>query len=122
MVEDKRRGYACSAVAAYQRHVGKLEAYKRQAAETVHSAHQGVVGERLGGISLTVLSNRGFSGAYGDTILYKMKDEKGNMFSWFASGNVSMETGKTYRLDATVKAHSEYNGVKETQLTRGKVL
>lgn len=37
VVEAKRRGYACSAVAAYQRHLGKLELRRREAAETANS-------------------------------------------------------------------------------------
>lgn len=33
-----------------------------------------------------------------------------------------MDPGSEYTLDASVKDHVEYKGVRETQLTRGKVL
>ena len=57
----------------------------------------------------------------GTTILYKLKDIEGNDYSWFASNSI-FESSKTYIIKATVKAHNEYNGVKETQLTRAKII
>lgn len=118
-----RRGYACSAVASYQRFLGKLEAAKRERenAATATNEWVGKVGERLKGLELTVLSNKGFSGSYGPTILYKFRDGSGRTLTWFSSGETKLEVGTTIRLTATVKGHGEYNGVKETQLTRGKV-
>lgn len=121
-VEAKRRGYACSAVAAYQRHLGKLEE-RRKAAETVAvSQWVGTKGERLRGLKLRLESAKGFSGQWGDTLLYKFKDDAGNIFTWFASGSAEIEIGAEVVLDATVKDHKEYNGGRETVLTRGKVV
>jgi hypothetical protein len=120
VVEPKRRGYACSAVAAHQRALGLLELKRREREASANSHHVGVVGERLRGLELTVLSNRGFSGQFGDSVLYKMRDEAGNVFTWFKSGDGIMDVGNTYILDATVKAHTSYQGVLETQLTRAK--
>lgn len=119
-VEPKRRGYACSAVAAHQRALGLLELKRREREAAADSKHVGVVGERLRGLELTVLSNRGIPSQFGDCILYKMRDAAGNMFSWFKSGDGIMDVGNTYILDATVKAHTSYQGVLETQLTRAK--
>jgi len=120
VVEPKRRGYACSAVAAHQRHLGVLELKRREREVAVLSKHVGTIGERLRGLELTVLSNRGIPSQYGECILYKMRDAEGNMFSWFKSGEGIMDVGNTYILDATVKDHVEYQGVLETQLTRAK--
>jgi hypothetical protein len=120
VVEPKRRGYACSAVAAHQRALGRLELKRREREVSADSKHVGVVGERLRGLELTVLSNRGFSSQFGDSVLYKMRDDAGNVFTWFKSGDGIMDVGNTYILDATVKAHTSYEGVLETQLTRAK--
>lgn len=120
-VEAKRRGYACSAVSSYQRHLGRLEERRREKETAAESQHIGKEGERLRGLKVWLVSSRGIGGYYGDTILYKFKDEAGNILTWFSSGGAELEIGKEYVLDATVKAHGEYNGVKETQLTRGKV-
>lgn len=122
VVEPKRRGYACSAVAARQRAMGLLEIRRREAEAVKDSAHVGVVGERLRGLELTVMSARGMDSQWGTTILYKMRDAGGNVFTWFSSGGAGLETGKTIKLDATVKAHGEYKGVRETVLTRAKEL
>jgi hypothetical protein len=120
VVEPKRRGYACSAVASRQRALGLLEIRRREREASAHSKHVGMVGERLRNLELTVLSNRGRSTKFGDSILYKMRDADGNVFTWFKSGDGIMDVGNTYILDATVKAHTNYQGVLETQLTRAK--
>lgn len=122
MVEAKRRGYAASAVAAYQRHLGRLEVARREAESASESTYFGAVGQRLKGLELRCVSARGIETNYGGCVIYKLTDQQGNVFSWFSSGGADMDPGADYTLDATVKAHAEYKGVKETQLTRGKVL
>jgi hypothetical protein len=57
------------------------------------------------------------SSLYGISYLHKFQDKDGNVFSWFSS-SACLEEGKTYKGKATVKDHSLYKGVKETQLTR----
>jgi hypothetical protein len=118
IVPMNRRGYACSAVAAYQRHLSKLEVQRR---ERETSRHLFAVGERIKDLRVTCMSNRSIHGTYGLTIIYKLQDDRGNVFSWFSSGGANLEVGRTYKVDATVKGHGEYNGVAETQLTRAKV-
>jgi len=56
----------------------------------------------------------------GVSYLYKLIDLSGNHLTWFASGS-DMEVGNTYKLLGTIKKHDEYNGVKQTILTRCKV-
>lgn len=121
-VEFKRRAYVASAVASYQRYVGKLAEFKKEQENKKESNWVGQVGERLKGLSLTVKSSRGMESRFGVTILYKMEDENGNLFAWFSSGGKELEVNETYTLDATVKNHNEFKGIKETQITRGKVL
>ena len=120
-VPAARRGLACSAVAAYQRHLGKLAERQRAAAAAATSRHVGEAGERLRGIQVRCDSARGIESQWGTTILYKFHDQEGNVMSWFSSGGADLEPGGQYVMDATVKAHSEFQGVPETQLTRAKV-
>lgn len=120
-VEAHRRGYACSAVAAYQRYLGRLAAHRREAEAESASQWVGKTGDRVKGLKLTCLSARTIESHFGYSVLYKMRDEAGNIFSWFSSGGANMDPGSEYLLDATIKDHGEYRGVKETQLTRGRV-
>lgn len=120
-VEAKRRGYACSAVTAYQRHLGKLELRRRERENAADSAWIGTVGERLKGLKVRCQSARGIEAAYGTSVIYKFLDASGNVLTWFSSGRADLEPGSDYVLDATIKGHGEYQGIKETQLTRGKV-
>ncbi len=121
IVPAKRRGIACSAVAAYHRHLGKLAERQREAAAAATSRHLGTEGERLRDLRLTCTAARGIDSQWGTTILYKFRDQRGNVLSWFSSGGADLDPGKEYVVDATVKGHGEYQGVAETQLTRAKV-
>ena len=56
---------------------------------------------------------------YGMTFLYKWTDESGNVFAWFASSAQGLNLKKNgVRIRGTVKDHTEYQGVKQTILTR----
>lgn len=57
---------------------------------------------------------------YGISRLYEISDESGNVFKWFYSGYNQIGDGK-YNIIGTVKNHSIYNGIKETQLVRCKL-
>lgn len=58
---------------------------------------------------------------YGElNFIYKFKDQNGNTLIWKTS-NRSLEEGETYRIKGTIKEHSEYDGDKQTVLTRCKI-
>lgn len=114
VVTPKTAGLAASMVVAYTTE-------KNKAVEAKTSEYFGQVGQR-GEFLLTVTEDRRLESIYGLTILYKFVDSAGNMAVWFASNGVELKVGQTYRVRATVKAHEEYQGVKQTVLTRCKVL
>lgn len=60
------------------------------------------------------------SGPYGDKYLYTFVEGEGNQIAWFTSKQ-DFKIGKIYSMDFTVKEHKEYNGVKQTVITRAKV-
>ena len=53
---------------------------------------------------------------YGITYLYKITDKAGNVFIWYASRTVE----SCNQIKATIKDHTERDGVKQTIVTRCK--
>lgn len=60
-----------------------------------------------------------WEGTYGTRYMYKFTDVEGNIFVW-KTGNL-IDTEKPVTVTGTVKAHSEYKGEKQTELTRCKI-
>lgn len=55
--------------------------------------------------------------------LHSFKDEAGNIFVWKTGTSLyNIEENSTVTIKGTVKEHSEYRGIKQTVLTRCKVL
>lgn len=116
-----------SIVSAYYREVERIETRKVEQEQAKLSAYVGNIGDRFtkkSPLNVKVVFKRYFdSGLYPKT-LYKMRDENGNMFSWWASTN-DLEQGEKYSLAATVKDHQtdKYNGdTPTTVLTRCSVV
>lgn len=81
-----------------------------------HSEYQGHIGDRLCGLKLKV--TKFWDG--GDYCAHTMEDMNGNVYTWVTSSR-AIEVGKSVYMDATVKKHEEYNGVKQTRLTRPSI-
>ena len=56
----------------------------------------------------------------GTTFLYKMTDEAGNVSVWKSSKWIE-EPDAVKTVTGTVKAHSEWNTIQQTEITRCKV-
>ena len=54
------------------------------------------------------------------THVYKITDKSGNVYIWRASRGID-EIEKIIKVTGTVKDHNNYNGIKQTQVTRCKV-
>lgn len=101
---------------AYGKWIGE-EAKRKLAREAAPpSAPQGKVGDRIER-TLTVVSLKGFESEWGVSILVKLVDGEGNAYAWFTSSAVP-QIGQTAAVRGTVKAHKEYKGRWETNLTR----
>lgn len=105
---------------AYE-HYMERKAREEQRANTENtSAYVGEVGTRLTlDLTAAVLLTSWYND-FGTTYLYKFADEAGNVFIWYASRPIELQERMT--LKATIKAHNERNGVKQTVLTRCKVV
>lgn len=112
-VEPKNFGMVVSIVAAYDRAMQN----KR---EVANSEHVGTVGDRLRDVRVSCerVIELGDYG-YGMQRINVMRDENGNVLVW-KSGK-ALETGGIFMATGTVKAHSEYKGRKQTDLTRCSV-
>ncbi len=80
----------------------------------------GQPGERLG-LQVTVRSIRSFESQWGQTTLYGMVDDQGRSLRYFSTGSFDAERDQTLTIRATVKAHEDYQGERQTVLTRAVV-
>ena len=81
------------------------------------SQHVGKVGERIE-IDAKIVFAKGFDGYYGTTWFNTMTDPAGNVFHY--RGNRLGQKGDAIKIKATVKAHDEYDGTKQTVIERPK--
>lgn len=124
VVTHKTRGLLVSAIPAYERAIGRdVERAARAKAEAeIPSAWLGAVGEKLE-VEGTVTRVTACSTMYGTTNLVVVLTEGGvvKMFT-AAAWSDGVEVGSLVRLVGTVKEHGEYNGRRETTMTRVKAL
>ena len=60
---------------------------------------------------------------YGETYLYMITLKEGNILMWKSSNWYSEEEmSNISKIDFTVKGHKEYNGTKQTDVTRCKLI
>jgi hypothetical protein len=122
VIDSKATGLAASMVPGLFRH--QEQALKRAArlGSLRGSQHIGTVGERLKDVTALVYGHRAFDGQYGATHMFHMRTPDGNVLVWFASGEQDFERGDTVVLTGTVKKLDEFEGVKQTVLSRCKVV
>ena len=85
-----------------------------------HSEYIGEIKERLRDIHVKLISQREVESYYGISTLYTFSQEE-NVLVWFCSGrglDDTIQVGDEILLTGTVKAHDEYNGIKQTRLNR----
>ena len=107
-----------SLVAVWAREMG-LRAERK--ANPINNEWVWEVKTRLRGLKVTVTKVQCWEGDYGMTTLLIMRDESGHVLKWFASGSKMIEAGDEITIGGTVKGHDEYNGTKQTALTRCKI-
>lgn len=141
-IHEKYMGIAVYAMfSAKQNHdkiVAKKIAEENRAKENAQVEYYGAVGDKFE-LTLTFDKSFGFEGAYGFTYIHLFHDDENHLFKWSSSnGNYKVEYDKTadfggveycefevghkYLMKGTVKAHNEYKNVKQTVITRCKVL
>lgn len=96
----------------------KAEASKNP--DEIPSEYIGEEGDKIE-IELVLDKVRGFDSMYGYMHIYIFK--AGNdVVVWKTQKGLDLEEGGKVKVKATIKEHSEYDGVKQTYITRAKVL
>jgi len=111
-------GYIVSAIASKQNEDNK----KSEAKLLAVNGHVGEIGERIykkNSELAEVVFAKILHNSWGASTLLKLKTATGHIITWFASGYLDVENGdKCVIHGATVKGHTEYNGIKETRVNR----
>lgn len=137
-IDLKYLGIACYAfVGAKKAHDKELERLAREKMykDSIKDEWFGNVGDKF---EKELMFERiiGFEGYYGYTYFVFFRDEEGRVYKWSTgkgtyqcwhktSGRdayLEYEVGKKYLIKGSVKEHDEYKGVKQTVITRCKVL
>lgn len=109
-----------------------------EAERKAEAQHTGIVGKRARGLELRVDHIASWEGYYGITYLYIMRDRAGNAYTWKTSASLGFDGPDGWQrvseidrdeprksawfvCDATVKAHTVYEGLRQTVLARVKV-
>lgn len=120
-VRQKNFGILASLFPSYDREMAyqaRKEAKAKARAEEVSSEYVGSVKDRITITVSSVTCITSWETTFGITRIYKILGTDGNVYMW-KTGNLIEENIKT--LIGTVKAHNEYRGVKQTELTRCRV-
>lgn len=110
----KNYGLLASLFAAYKR--GMAYAAKRQSSEESSSVYVGEVDGKVTVHVESVQCMSSWEGHYGTTRLYKIIGKDGNTYTWKTS-KVMPETFESMTITGKVKAHTEFRGVRQTELT-----
>lgn len=125
-VSKKNLGFAVSLISAYQSHLrdeARRKAYEESHANEMMSEYVGKSGDKIDVALKSGVLQATIPNEFGTTYLYKFTTEAGNQLIWYASRfqGEEHELMKAKRLTGTVKKHSEFNGVKQTIVTRCKL-
>lgn len=112
-------GILASLFPAYNRAMEKIQKDNAEKNAEKESEYVGQIGERI----IILISESkivtSWETQYGMTAIFKITDINGNIFIWKTSSGISERTRK---ISATVKCHKEYNGIKQTEITRCRIL
>ena len=89
--------------------------------ETTPSEWVGTIGDKL--VTTVTFVRKGWCDTrFGGSNIYTFRDVDGAELVWFTSVLLDKEIGDTFKIKATVKAHNEYKGKKNTVISRAKIV
>ena len=118
-VQPKTAGLAASIISAYNR-AAQAEIAKKQQPTGIND-YFGKEGDKVE-LNVTVVGVHSIASEYGATGIHNMRSPDGYTFVWFATGSNWLESGESYKIKATVKGHSVWQGNKQTILQRVRVV
>lgn len=121
-VLSKNFGFLCYLPEGYAKYIQK-EIERAKKIEVEKSEYFGEVGKRYKDkeiLSVNLLTS--WENQFGVTHIYKIVLVDGNVLTWKSSNCLYLEDGESFdKITFTVKGHNEYNGQKQTEVTRCKV-
>ena len=120
-VRQKNFGILASLFPSHNRELAyqaKKEAEAKANAAEVTSEYVGTIKDRITVEVKSVTCVTSWGTDFGITRIYKIIGTDGNVYMW-KTGNLIEDTIKT--ITGTVKAHNEFRGIKQTELTRCRV-
>lgn len=93
-------------------------------AQAEKSSYFGNVGDKVDGLEVTFKNEFFYETQFGGMCIYIFEDADGHQFKWNTSSGfgTSLEKEEVITIKGTIKEHSEYNGIKQTVLTRCKLV
>jgi len=127
MFHNKASGVVASLI-AFEDHDKEWERVQQQRREESEkrkdeyrkSEYLGDIGERIT-VNVRVVRRMVLDSPYGVTYLFRMLDGENNVVVWFSSNDI-LEEDQWYTLIGTVKKHDRYDDIKQTVLTRCKIV
>lgn len=121
-IEYKHVGILASIVPCYMKEMDLIKKREKERKESKenNSIHVGTIGKRytIDNVeNLTCVTS--WQTDFGITRIYKIIDSIGNVFIWKSSKGIEDKAIKS--IIGTVKEYKEYNGIKQTELTRCRV-
>lgn len=113
-------GIIAYAYELYKKILDRIEKEKADEVRKSATEYVGNVGDKIN-ITGTITRAGHFESDYGTVIIFKIVDEDNNVFVWKTTAGVCIPSDAKVMVRGTVKEHSEYNGEKQTVLTRCKI-
>jgi hypothetical protein len=117
-ISEKRVRFVASAPRAFLRQRQQRQFEEKKSL----SQHQGCVGQKIEFVAKLERCHS-FDTQWGTTCIFSFRDTAGNAFVWKTSSMpiTDADVGSTFTLRGAVKAHGDFRGEKQTELTRVKV-
>lgn len=114
-MKAKNAGLFGSAAVAYDRHLQR----KASAELAGKSMFVGQVDAKLDSHLVRIVGKVLIPGGqYGDKMLYRFRDDEGNLLVWFCSGSDIGNVGDRMHINGTITKHEVYRDEKQTTLSR----
>lgn len=120
-VAYKNAGILASLFVAYDRAMEREKRWQEKVPGEISSVHVGTVNGRVIIDAKHVILMSSFNNEYGISRLYKIIGHDGNTYVW-KTGKLLPTEFISLRLAGTVKAHTEFRGIKQTQVTRCQIM
>lgn len=120
MFTKRYNGFIAYAYVAYIKELEKIAKEKVVNEIKATITYFGTVGEKIKGIEVTGRCVAGYETQFGYTYVYKFTDDENHVFVWKTGNCIDTDDNGTFTgtINGTIKAHNEYNGEKQTVLTR----